>query len=98
MPAEDELLERGQVGAAGFQEEQDLGALFEFSLPPIVGFEPGHQIGAGHEFGFEGGPGELPRRREVRGGDKHEREGGGGFHDSGLVDLLAGPSLGLEQA
>src|SRR5438132_4132877 len=51
----DEFLERLEFRLRRLENDQHLRARFHFSLPPIVRFDFGNQIGAGDEAGFQGG-------------------------------------------
>jgi hypothetical protein len=70
MFSEDQFFERGQFYPGGFEEEQGFRAGLDFSVPPIMGFDPGEEVGAGDESGPQGRFGEGARRFQVRRGDK----------------------------
>jgi hypothetical protein len=55
MMGEDHFLQRFQLCFCGLEQDENLRARFQFAPPPVIRFDPGDQIGAGNEAGFEGG-------------------------------------------
>lgn len=82
MKIEDEFLQRGEVAPRGFEEDEKFAAVFERSLPPVMRFEAGNDVGAGDELGGEGGFGEGACDFAIRCGDENEPDGARGFHGS----------------
>ena len=66
----DELFECGEFALAGFKNEQDFVSPFQFSLPPVVRFDPRQEVCAGGGFCFENSSGETSGGLEVGSGDE----------------------------
>lgn len=80
MLGEDQFFQSRQMRARGFEEHEDFRGGFEFFAPQVMGFEARNQIGAGDEARGQCGFGQLAGGFQVRRGDEHEGEFGGGFH------------------
>src|SRR6266516_4484153 len=55
MLGNNELLQCPELRAGCLEDNQHLRARLDFAFPPVVRLDPGNQIGAGDESGFEGG-------------------------------------------
>jgi hypothetical protein len=80
MFCDDEFFQRGQARFRGFHQQQDFRAGFDFSLPPIVGFQFRNQVRAGNQPRAQGRPRQLPRDWQIRRRHEHQEEFCGGFH------------------
>ncbi len=95
---QDEFLERSQAGAGGFHQHKDFAAGFDFFLPPVMGFQPGNEVGAGDEARFESGAREVTGGFQVGCGYEDEVEPGGGLHGARVILCSsAGKSFGEPQ-
>lgn len=72
MMGDNQFFEPGQAAGGSFQDQQNLSAALDFSLPPIMGFNVRNQIGAGDEAGLEGGASEAAGGSQVRRGDERD--------------------------
>src|SRR5712675_1471305 len=57
MLGNNELLQCPELRTGCLEDTQHLRARLDFAFPPVVRLDPGNQIGAGDESGFEGGAG-----------------------------------------
>ena len=80
MLGEDEFFECAEVALDRFEHDEDLVALFEFALPPVVRFDGGDEIRAGDEPGFQRGASEGAGGLAVGRGDEDQGEEPCSFH------------------
>src|SRR2546423_8053853 len=87
MLFDNELLQRLEFYLGGFENDQYLCARLDLSLPPVVRFYFGNEVGAGDEAGAHGGFGKTTSRCYVWRRDQNGRKTAASFHGIRLNGL-----------
>lgn len=72
MFGENEFFQRLDVRGSGFEQDEKLGAAFDFSLPPIMRFKFWNEIGAGHQPRFQSCASKRSRDLQTRRRDEDD--------------------------
>ncbi len=72
MRGEDEFFQRFDLRVGGFEQDENLGAAFNFSLPPVMRFDFRNEIGARCEASLQSLAGKCPRHLQTGCGDEND--------------------------